>query len=307
MEKARIGNFCKDRPGSFRFSLAGFPDDLGVRNVNGRPGAADGPAKFLEYFLKLRGKGDLSVQSALLNSALSRVGSDLGHNHEAGRELTEVQLRALGAEPGRGSAAHIAVGGGHDWAYPWIHGFVSVLGPKIRIGCINIDSHFDLRPHAPVMTSGSPFRRLIEEGILSPSRLVEFGIQSHCNSQELWEYARKQKIKTIPRELLLDGRALASFRRALLELKKKADLIVISLDLDAVTLGVAPGVSAPQPDGLTAGEIYQLLEIAAAERKVRGLGVFELAPPLDVNDHTSRFAAQCVWKFLNRKMELQGA
>jgi formiminoglutamase len=275
--------------------------------VNGRPGAAEGPAKFLECFLKLRGKGAKPVQSALLGSALIRVGPDLEKNHEAGRELTESQLRALGAEPGRGTAAHIAVGGGHDWAYPWIAGFASTFGPKIRIGCINIDAHFDLRPHTPVMTSGSPFRRLIEERILSPSRLVEFGIQNHCNSQELWEYARKQKIKTIPRELLLDGRALARFRGALLDLKKKSDLIVISLDLDAATLAVAPGVSAPQPDGFTAGEIYQLLEFAAGEKKVRGLGIFELAPPLDVHDHTSRFAAQCVWKFLNRKLEIQGA
>lgn len=314
MEKAQIGNFCKARPESFRYSVAGFPDDLGVRNVNGRPGAAQGPARFLEFFLKLRGAQP--VQASLLSSALSKVGVDLDQNHSDGRELTERQVRELGVGAGKpgarnsgtkGNAVHLAVGGGHDWAWPWIQGFSAALGPKIRVGCLNIDAHFDLRPSEPVMTSGSPFRRLLEEKILSPARFVEFGIQNHCNSAELWEYARKQKIKTVPFEQLRNGRAVARFRTCLQGLKKNSDVILISLDLDAASLAVAPGVSAPQPEGFSAGEVYQMLELAAAERKVLGLGIFELAPPLDVQDHTARFAAQCAWKFLSRKLETQGA
>jgi formiminoglutamase len=313
MEKAQIGNFCKGRPGAFRFSLAGFPDDLGVRNVNGRPGASQGPARFLEYFLKLRGLQP--VQASLLTSTLCKMGADLDQNHSAGRELTERQVRELGIggikpgakSPAKTGAAHLAVGGGHDWAWPWIQGFSAALGPKIRVGCLNIDAHFDLRPSEPVMTSGSPFRRLIEEKILSPARLVEFGIQNHCNSAELWEYARKQKIKTVPFDQLRNGRALKRFRNCLQELKKNSDVILISLDLDAASLAVAPGVSAPQPEGFSASEVYQMLELAAGEKKVLGLGIFELAPPLDVQDHTARFAAQCAWKFLSRKLETEGA
>jgi formimidoylglutamase len=304
MEKAKIGNFCKTRPDLFRYSFAGFPDDLGVKNVNGRVGAAQGPGRILEYFLKLRGRRP--VHSFLADNRMIRVGTDLDANHEAGKELTEQQVRELSLRPGKSDSAHIAMGGGHDWAYPWIQGIQSALGSKVRIGCINIDAHFDLRDWRPVMTSGSPFRRLIDESILSPGRLIEFGIQNHCNAPDLWEYARKQKIKTVPFEQLRNGRAVGRFRGCLQDLKKKSDLIVLSLDLDAASLAVAPGVSAPQPEGFLAGEVYQMLELAAVEKKVQGLGIFELAPPLDVQDHTARFAAQCVWKFLSKKLESSG-
>jgi formiminoglutamase len=152
------------------------------------------------------------------------------------------------------------------------------------------------------MTSGSPFRRLIEEKILKPELLVEFGIQNHCNGEELWAYAKKAKIKVVPFEQTRNGRALAEFKKCLTALEKKVDVLLISVDLDALSLAVAPGVSAPQPEGFDASELYQMLEVSAAKKKVISLGLFELSPEQDFKDVTARLAAQSAWKFLNFKL-----
>jgi len=289
MEKKSRSNFCDT------FCIIGFPDEIGVQNVQGRLGAKAGPIAFLEAFQKLNGKN--KIQEKMVRSELVTMGFDLETNYE--RSINAVKADAV-------NSYVVAVGGGHDYAYPWVAGLSQAelqKGKKSpKIGCINLDPHFDLRSYEPKMTSGSPFRRLLEEGWIEGKNLVEFGIQEHCNAPELWEYARKKKVKTIPFTQLRGGKAVSTFRRALAELKKKCDLIAISLDLDALSMAYCPGVSAPQGEGFTAGEIYQILEIAGADKKVTSLGVFELAPPLDFQNQTSRVAAQATWHFLNAKL-----
>jgi arginase family enzyme len=117
----------------------------------------------------------------------------------------------------------------------------------------------------------------------------------------LWDYARKQKVKTVAMTRLRNGKAVSEFRKALQSLKKTCDEVVISLDLDSISLAFCPGVSAPQGEGFTASEVYQMLEIAGADKKVTSLGVFELSPPLDHQNQTARVAAQSVWHFLDAK------
>jgi formimidoylglutamase len=195
------------------------------------------------------------------------------------------------------------VGGGHDYAYPWIRAIVQALPEGSKVACLNIDAHFDLRPFEPVMTSGSPFRRLIEEGILDPKLLAEFGIQAHCNSADLFQYAEDKGMSVLPMEALRGGRAVESFRETLALLSSGADLVLLSLDLDALSFAHAPGVSAPQAEGLSASELFQILEIAGGDKKVASLGIFELSPPLDLQDLTSRLAAQAAWHFLNARLQ----
>ena len=279
-----------------KFSLVGYPDELGVKNVNGRLGAKEGPAKFLLYFQKLRGKRP--IQERMIHHEIVKVGDDLETNYETAMKVSSEFLLDMNAK----SDVLVAVGGGHDTAYPWLQAIEACLPIKTRIGCINLDAHFDLRDWVGVMTSGSPFRRLIEEGVLEGKNLVEFGIQSHCNAPELWAFAKKNKVKIVEFEKLRNGNAVAAFKHELRSLRARCDIVVISLDLDALSFAFCPGVSAPQAEGFTASEVIQMLEVAGADKKVTSLGIFELAPPLDHHDLTSRFAAQAAWHFLDKKL-----
>ena len=137
---------------------------------------------------------------------------------------------------------------------------------------------------------------------MDPGRLVEFGIQNHCNSADLFEYARSKRIQVVPYEKLREGRAVSEFKKVLKALRRKSDVILISLDLDSVSFAWAPGVSAPQAEGFTASELFQMLEFAGADSKVVSLGIFELSPPLDFQDLKARLAAQGAFKFLHSKL-----
>jgi formiminoglutamase len=278
-----------------QFNVIGYPDESGVKNVGGRLGAKEGPEKFLTYFQKLKGKWPL--QSRMREAVMVEIGDDLELNYARAIEATE-KLMSLSSGP----EVLVGVGGGHDNAYPWMKAIRASLSKRAKIGCINLDAHFDLRDYSETMTSGSPFKRLIDEGIIEGKNLVEFGIQSHCNGPELWEFAKKNRVKIIEFATLRNGKAVAAFSRELKLLRAKCDVVLISLDLDALSFAFGPGVSAPQAEGFTASEVFQMLEIAGADKKVTSLGIFELAPALDLHDLTSRCAAQAAWHFLDAKL-----
>jgi formiminoglutamase len=197
------------------------------------------------------------------------------------------------------------MGGGHDHAYSHAAGVLRTYPSGTKMGCINIDAHFDLRPPLPdgKITSGSGFFILVEDGIVAPQHLIEFGIQSHCNQDTLWTYAKAKGIHTLPYKSLRNGKAVREFSKILKKLSTEVDVIIVSLDLDAIQQSDAPGVSAPQAEGFTPSEIFQILEIAATFSKVCSVGVFELNPEHDEGSKTARLAAQAVYHFLEAKLE----
>jgi arginase family enzyme len=79
-------------------------------------------------------------------------------------------------------------------------------------------------------------------------------------------------------------------------------VIVVSLDLDAASMAFAPGVSAPQAEGFSGSDFIEMMEEAGRQPKVQSLGIFELCPPHDIDNHTARLAATCTWHFIESKL-----
>lgn len=223
------------------------------------------------------------------------LGADVALNHRKAAD----RVKELHGETG----VSVIVGGSHD------HGFSHLLGIRessskknFRLGCINIDAHLDVRKPSPFITSGSPFYLALESKVIDPRRFIEFGIQSHCNASELWEYSKKKKFEIVNFGSLRRGQAVRVFQQKLKKLQTLCDAVVMSLDLDAVAAAYAPGVSAPQAEGFTSMEIIEMMEIAGAQKKVVSLGIFELNPEHDLDDRTARLAATAAYHFIESKM-----
>lgn len=275
--------------------LLGIPDHQGVMNVGGRIGAASGPDSFRKSFKKLKSKNSVHTLCADLGN-LSGISENISQNHR----LAADWIRDSHSKHG----ISVVVGGGHDHGYSHLWGIKDSLPKKnARVGCINIDAHLDVRKPEPVITSGSPFFLAIETGVIEPKNLIEFGIQSHCNGPELWEYVGKKRVPVIPMEKLRRGKAVAAFELALKGLQLRCDAVVISFDLDAVCEAASPGVSAPQSEGFQASEIIEMMEIAGNQKKVVSLGIFELNPLFDFDEKTARLAATSAYHFLGRAIE----
>jgi formiminoglutamase len=272
-----------------KWSLVLVPDHLGVIHVGGRVGTDQGPRAFERVFSKLKGRRDLHGLMEVRKVVSGFNGTIETHHRQASDAVSEAH---------QATGLSVMVGGGHD------HGFSHLRGLKEaqpgRWGCINLDAHLDVRKPDPVITSGSPFFLAIELGVVEPTDLVEFGIQSHCNSSALWEYARLRKIPIVGwSELRKPGAAAQRFKAELDALGKRVDWIAISLDLDALSQAHCPGVSAPQAEGFDPREVIEMLEVAASHPKVRSLGVFELNPVHDSGESTARVAATSAYHFVD--------
>jgi formiminoglutamase len=91
-------------------------------------------------------------------------------------------------------------------------------------------------------------------------------------------------------------------------LQTEAASVFWGLDMDVVRAADAPGVSAPNPLGMSGEELCLLAELAGAEPRSRLLEISELNPAYDIDGRTARLAAAAIWHFLMaRAVETQRA
>jgi arginase family enzyme len=73
--------------------------------------------------------------------------------------------------------------------------------------------------------------------------------------------------------------------------------VYVSIDLDGIDPAFAPGVSHPEPGGLSARDVIGIVQRTAP---IVGADVVELNPRVDPNDLTARVAAKLVKEIVAR-------
>jgi formiminoglutamase len=268
--------------------ILGCPQDEGVRRNHGRAGAADAPAAIREQFYRLT---PFNIRRKLFDLGDVVVGQDLEETHETHSQI----VREVLADGKR----LIVLGGGNDISYPDGRAMAETFGAENWIA-INIDSHLDVRL-ADRPNSGTPYRQLLEERLLTPAYFYEVGYQTHLCSPVYFEYIRKLGVNRISLELL------RSRTEPDLELKESIKQKFIGhssslntffgFDLDAVRSADAPGTSAPSPLGLRAGEFIQLVKYAASLANTRIIEFSEVNPSFDVDNRTTKLVAMAMHRF----------
>jgi arginase len=90
-------------------------------------------------------------------------------------------------------------------------------------------------------------------------------------------------------------------REALVRLAHRPRLHV-SLDLDVLDPGEAPGVGTPVAGGLTYREAHLLMEIVAESGRVASAEVVEINPILDNGNRTARLACGLISSLLGQSI-----
>lgn len=287
----RLGEVVKrdeaDYPAS-EIVILGCPQDEGVRRNNGRPGAELAPQAIREQFYKLT---PFNIRKKIFDLGDTRIGATLEETHDTHTAVVQQILRD--------GKRLIVLGGGNDISYPDGVAMAEVFGRENWIA-INIDSHLDVRI-ADQRNSGTPYRQLLEEGHLPPSRFFEVGYQTHFCSPVYYEYIRQLGVQRISLELL---RSRAESDIELKELIKnkfikhsEALSMFFGFDLDVVRSADAPGTSAPSPLGLRAGEFIQLVKYAASLANTKLIEFSEVNPKFDVDNSTARLVAIAMHRF----------
>jgi formiminoglutamase len=264
--------------------LLGFPSDEGVRRNGGRVGAAQGPDALRAAFYRLTPDPRLDRFEDLL-----RRTRDLGNLAVIGdvesdqRNLGEALVPHLE----RGTFA-IVLGGGHETSYGHFLGY-ALAGKPVEI--LNWDAHADVRELVQGGAhSGSPFRQVIED----PSRLCRrysvAGLQPHAVARAHVDLVRQQGRAVWRQEVTEEA-----IRQLYLDAETP---MLVSFDLDAVNQAEAPGVSAPNPGGLSSELWLAAAYGAGRSPAVASVDVVEPNPLVDLYGQTARLAALTVWWLL---------
>lgn len=267
-----------------RAIVIGFPSDEGVRRNDGRVGARAGPDALRSALYHLTSDPGSEAFDDLL-----RHSRDLG-NLETTTDL-ESDQRALGdvLTPflAQGVFA-VVLGGGHETAYGH---FLGYAGRGHSVDVLNWDAHADVRElkngggH-----SGSPFRQLIRDPSGACRRYTVAGLQPHLVARAHLEFVR-QHGRIVWRDEVSPDSIQGLYR----EMGKPT---LVSFDLDAVSQAEAPGVSAPNPVGLTTDLWLDAAYHAGRSPAVTSADVVELNPTVDRDSQTARLAAITVWRVL---------
>lgn len=292
-----------DAPEGCRVALLGLPDDLGVRMNGGRPGAVEGPRAFRAALASYGSIFDLEHQEDI-EVRVYDAGDVTPAEGDGEAALRETHARISAAT----RALHdqkfecvVCIGGGHDLTFASVRGLAESMGRAV--GGINIDPHLDVRETAG---SGMPYRALIEGEHLDPVRFVEFGAGRFANSGEHVRWLRDRGAAIIPdhKARSLDAAVHVAFERAFPA--GRTDTGFVSVDLDALDSSSAPGVSAPNPNGLSVERVCAMAQRAGEHPAVRHFDIMELSPPNDVGSRTARVAALVFMRFISGLDERTG-
>ncbi len=297
LDDSRLGFWVADKKVEEAQSLShgiaifGFADDTGIKNVGGRVGAAKGPEEIRKRLYKFTlGKPKLPVY-------------DFG-DLQPGSSIEETLRLAAEFVNQIHKAGHIAVplGGGHDFGFPQALGLLSSTNSSTTI--VNVDAHLDVRPTHQTISSGSPWYLLNEHPLFkkTKSKIIEFGIQPHCNAKCLQDYAKKHKFAIYWLADLRNQKSnIARKLEGIFQKQVKQKSILVSFDIDSVQWQFAPGCSAPQVSGFSQQEALEIAFLSGKQKKVKSFGIFEVSPPLDSDGRTATLAAHCIIEFLRGK------
>jgi len=182
------------------------------------------------------------------------------------------------------------IGGGHDCSFGNYLG-LAALGPVAVVG---VDAHLDLRPD-PGPSSGNPFFRMLEHG-LPGEALSLVGLVPWVNAEAHLAYGLALGAAFQFLEPGGEAEVLAATEGALARARGRR--VLATFDLDAFSAAVVPGVSAPNPWGLSLDLGLRLARRLGAAPSVAVFDLMELAPPLDPTGLSARAAAFLVAAFL---------
>lgn len=268
--------------------ILGCPQDEGVRRNGGRVGAAEAPNSIREQFYRLT---TFNVKKKVFDIGDVLIGETLEATHDTMTAVVK-QILADGKRV-------VVLGGGNDISYADGVAMASNFGADGWIG-VNIDAHLDVRI-AETRNNGTQYRQLLDGGHLRPDYFYEVGYQTHHASPVYYEYIKDLGVNRISLE------QVRSREEADMELKEQIRQKFIGqssslntffgFDLDAVRSADAPGVSAPSPLGLRAGEFIQLVKYAASLANTRIIEFTEVNPRYDIDNRTTKLVAIAMHRF----------
>jgi len=250
-------------------ALLGFPWDGSSSHARG-PGLA--PA-VIRSVLFSPGSSPRSIGGVALGEAVGAYDfADLPEEAAEARAAIAARVASVLAQGMR----PLSLGGDHSITLPILEALAAEHGP---LNVLHIDAHPDLYDiyEGDRFSHACPFARALEAGCIDA--LVQVGIRAWA--PEHAEVAREHGVLMLGAE-----------ETERIPYERLGAPLYVTVDLDGLDPAFAPGVSHPEPGGLSTREVLAIL--ARLRVPPAGADVVELNPERDIGLLTAHLAARLV-------------
>ena len=289
-----------DDPSSYadaRAVVIGAPFDGGTSH---RPGARFGPQaiRLTDYLPHDGSRPHLALGvDPLVELGVVDVGDVEMLSGETERSLDKLAVAV--ERIARSGALPVVLGGDHTIALPDVTGVARHVGWG-RVSVVHFDAHADTgdTQFGSLYGHGTPMRRLIESGATRGDRFLQIGLRGYWPEPETLEWMAEQRMRSFEMTEVVERGLDACIEEALAVATDGCDGVFLSVDVDVVDPGLAPGTGTPEPGGLTSRQLLDAVRRIAMEVPLAGLDVVEVSPPYDHAEVTAYLANRVVLEAL---------
>ena len=223
---------------------------------------------------------------------LEMPGADLVASLKVLEEATEKISRA-GAIP-------VVLGGDHSIASADVAGIAHHRGMG-KISMIHFDAHADTGTDqwGALVGHGTPMRRLIDSGAVRGDRFLQLGLRGYWPDDATLKWMRDQGMRSYEMTEIHHRGLTAVLDESFATLTNECDGVFLSVDIDVVDPGMAPGTGTPEPGGMTSRELLEAVRRICLELPIVGMDIVEVAPAYDSSDITAILANRVVLEALS--------
>ena len=192
------------------------------------------------------------------------------------------------------------IGGDHSITLPSASAVASVVGHG-NLGIVHFDAHADTGNDAwgNLLSHGSPMRRLIESGVVPGRNFVQVGLRGYWPGRDTFAWMRDQGMRWHLMGELLDRGTSVVVKEAVSQALEGPEYIYLSLDIDVLDPGFAPGTGTPEPGGMNPAELLRAIRSVVLGTNVIAMDVVEVSPPYDHAEMTAQNANRAILEALS--------
>ena len=278
--------------------IIGAPYDGGTSH---RPGARFGPQAIrLTDYLPHDGRRPHLALGVDPLTELTVV--DVGDVEMPGGEIEKSmqRLEAAVLQVASAGAIPVVLGGDHTIAWPDVTGVARHVGWG-RVSVIHFDAHADTAniQFGSLIGHGTPMRRLIDSGAARGDRFLQIGLRGYWPDPETLAWMEQQGMRSFEMTEVVERGLDSCLIEAMAIATDECDAVFLSVDVDVVDPGSAPGTGTPEPGGLSARQLLDAVRRIAMEVPLGGLDVVEVSPPYDHAEITAFLGNRVVLEALS--------
>ncbi|MPZ71875.1 MAG: agmatinase [Nitriliruptorales bacterium] len=287
-------------------AIVGAPFDI---STTFRPGARFGP-RALRAAAHHPGSYHLDLGIEIFDW-LDVVDAGDAHCPHGSTERSHDNIRSTVATVAAHGIVPVVIGGDHSITWPAATAVAESAGWG-RVGVVHFDAHADTADDIDgnLASHGTPMRRLIESGAVRGRNFVQIGLRGYWPPPDVFAWMRERQMTWHLMHDVWERGIAAVMRDAVDRAVDGCDAVYLSVDIDVLDPGVAPGTGTPEPGGMGTAELLRAVRQVGLEAPLVGMDVVEVSPPYDHAETTvnsaHRVILECLAALAHRKRVAAG-